>query len=301
MSKKVGAHITCPHCNHKFDMELYCSIWGEYKENKELVLSDKINVAHCPRCNKETKLEFSLLYTNTPKKIAVWWEPKFDPQVEADAQGYKKLLPSSHLANAPRIRSWEEFKKKIIELEKNSEQQEAQYKSKTCSSKEDLIDIKLTATALFFLLLSLVDYRFPYGFYELLRFIVCGYCCYYAYLIYKKSKIQFRFIISLIFALIYNPFVKMSFEREEWFLINIMTAVAIVFFERTSLLSLISRKGYTPNNKLNASTVLSKEEFEKLFISYVNERKNNKNISKQILTNGITYSSKVWHNNDCFF
>ena len=66
MSKKVMANIKCPHCNHKFDMELYCSIWGEYPENKELVLSNKINVAHCPKCHKETKLEFSLLYTNTP-------------------------------------------------------------------------------------------------------------------------------------------------------------------------------------------------------------------------------------------
>lgn len=37
MSKKVVANIRCPYCNHKFDMELYCSILEECPENKELV------------------------------------------------------------------------------------------------------------------------------------------------------------------------------------------------------------------------------------------------------------------------
>ena len=117
MSKVVPANITCPHCGKSFNMNLYRSIWGEDKKNRELVLSDKINVAHCPFCKTDTKLNFSLLYTNTPKKIAVWWEPEFDPQVEADIEEYKKILPSSHLATASRIRDWDDFKKKIIELE----------------------------------------------------------------------------------------------------------------------------------------------------------------------------------------
>lgn len=120
MSKKLEAKITCPHCNCIFDMELYRSIWGEYPENKELVLSDKINVAHCPNCHKDTKLAFSLLYTNTPKKIAVWWEPEFDQQVEKDIIAYKLNAPKSYLANAQRIRDWNEFKNKIIELEKET-------------------------------------------------------------------------------------------------------------------------------------------------------------------------------------
>ena len=117
MSKKIRAIITCPYCMHKFEMELYRSIWGEFPENRDLVLSDKINVAHCPKCNQSTKLDFSLLYTNPQKQIAIWWEPEFDPDVEKDEKEFKKNLPNTPLANAPRIRDWNNFKEKIIELE----------------------------------------------------------------------------------------------------------------------------------------------------------------------------------------
>lgn len=252
MSKKVCANIKCPHCNHKFDMELYCSIWGEYPENKELVLSNKINVAYCPKCHKETKLEFSLLYTNTPKAIAVWWEPKPDPRVEQDVQGYQRILPDSHLAKAPRIRDWEDFKNKIIELEENSEKRSPSHKISMGLFKECLTDIKLTLTSLIFLVLSLFDYKkcryyddfcfnFPYGFYTILKFVICGYFAYNAYIVYKNAKISFNFIISCLFAIIYNPFVKIAFGKEEWYVINIFTIIIIVFLARTEFITIYER------------------------------------------------------------
>ena len=239
MSKKLEANITCPHCGHVFKMELYRSIWGEYPENRELVLSDKINVAHCPHCHRDTKLQFSLLYTNTPKNIAVWWEPEFDPQVEADAKGYRQIAPGSHLANAPRIRDWNEFKNKIKELEgdekasdaiserniKKVKESDKQGNKIVSDNKSDsnttkqFIDIKFTLTALLFLALTLLDYKkcrygddfcynFPYGFYEILKFVICGYFLYRAMVLWQKSKVQFGLIISILAAITYNPFVK---------------------------------------------------------------------------------------------
>lgn len=263
MSKKLEANITCPHCGHVFKMELYRSIWGEYPKNRELVLSDKINVAHCPHCHRDTKLQFSLLYTNTPKNIAVWWEPEFDPQVEADAKGYRQIAPGSHLANAPRIRDWNEFKNKIKELEgdekasdaiserniKKVKESDKQGNKIVSDNKSDsnttkqFIDIKFTLTALLFLALTLLDYKkcrygddfcynFPYGFYEILKFVICGYFLYRAMVLWQKSKVQFGLIISILAAITYNPFVKIAFEKSDWYIINIVTIFIVIFLAK---------------------------------------------------------------------
>jgi transcription elongation factor Elf1 len=119
MSKRLEAKITCPSCNNQFDFTLYRTIWGEYPENRELVMSNKINVATCPSCNNRTKLSFPFMYTNANKQFAVWWEPEFDAQIGKDSEGYIKMLgPGNYLAAAPRIKDWEDFKQTIIKYEK---------------------------------------------------------------------------------------------------------------------------------------------------------------------------------------
>lgn len=120
MSKRVEARITCPKCNHQFDFNLYRSIWGEYPENRELVMSDEINVATCPSCGTSTKLSFPFLYTHTPKpSFAVWWEPEYDSQIDSDSEGYIKMLgEGNYLATAPRITDWNDFKKTILKYER---------------------------------------------------------------------------------------------------------------------------------------------------------------------------------------
>lgn len=118
MSKRVEAKIACPNCSHQLDFTLYRSIWGEYPENRELVMSDKINVAKCPSCNKSTKLQFPFIYTNADQHFAVWWEPTYDPQIDSDAAGYTKMMGSgNYLAAAPRIKDWFEFKETIQKYE----------------------------------------------------------------------------------------------------------------------------------------------------------------------------------------
>jgi Zn ribbon nucleic-acid-binding protein len=64
MSKRIEAKITCPNCSNQFDFTLYRSIWGEYPENRELVMTNQINVASCPSCNHATKLQYPFIYTN---------------------------------------------------------------------------------------------------------------------------------------------------------------------------------------------------------------------------------------------
>lgn len=118
MSKRLEATITCPNCRKQFEYTLYRSIWGEYPANRELVMSNKINVATCDICTTETKLVFPFMYTNAKQCFAVWWEPVYDPQIDTDTDGYISMLgKDNYLATAPRIKDWEEFKNTIIKFE----------------------------------------------------------------------------------------------------------------------------------------------------------------------------------------
>ena len=118
MSKRIEAKIICPNCGNQFDFTLFRSIWGEYAENRELVMTDQINVASCTSCNHSSKLEFPFIYTNANQNFAVWWEPEFDTQIDKDSQEYSKMMgEGNYLATAPRIKSWDDFKNTILKFE----------------------------------------------------------------------------------------------------------------------------------------------------------------------------------------
>jgi hypothetical protein len=101
------------------ETSFFRSIWGEYPENWEMVMSDKINCTTCPICNTTTKWPVSLMYTNANKCIAVWYEPVYDASIDAGNEKHKALAAfgASHILNAPRIRDWQAFKAKILEFE----------------------------------------------------------------------------------------------------------------------------------------------------------------------------------------
>jgi len=118
MSKLVNAVITCPKCHHQFDFTLFRTIWGEEPENRELVMSDKINIATCPSCNQSTKLPYAFMYTNAKLFFAVWWEPSHDQNIDNEKAQCRNIpgMPQ-YLINAPRIRDWDEFKDTICKFE----------------------------------------------------------------------------------------------------------------------------------------------------------------------------------------
>ena len=121
MSKKVGANIKCPECQYSYLAELYRTIWVEYPENKDLILNDEINSVTCPKCKFHHRLEFPFFATNVKKNFALWYEPYPDLQIDIDLAGFAKLMgPNSFHAKAPRIKSWYEFKDKLVELDNDS-------------------------------------------------------------------------------------------------------------------------------------------------------------------------------------
>jgi hypothetical protein len=122
MSKRVGAHIKCPSCGTETEFYLYRSLWIEDPENRKMVFEDRVNLFECPSCGRTERAQFPFLCTNKELGLAVWYEPYHDEAIDRDVEGYKQQMgPNSFYATAPRISDWEDFKKKIIEIENTCE------------------------------------------------------------------------------------------------------------------------------------------------------------------------------------
>lgn len=116
MSKRVQAVAVCPQCDSKFKVEIYRTVWGEREDFRYQIASDEINLVLCPTCNASIHCASSLLYNDTDIQFAVWWEPRFDAEIDTSmAYWREKFGPNLYLCNAPRIQDWLEFKTKIAQ------------------------------------------------------------------------------------------------------------------------------------------------------------------------------------------
>ena len=89
--------------------------------NRALVFEDRVNIATCPLCAFEARVNAPLMCTNVPRQFAVWFEPQRTTLVdEMTAQFAQAMGSGSFYATAPRIADWEEFKA-IIEKFENGE------------------------------------------------------------------------------------------------------------------------------------------------------------------------------------
>jgi len=80
-------------------------------------MKDQINVVHCPACGFSEMPPFPFLATNVKKKIAIWYEPIPDKNIDSDIEHYRRHYAEDfYLANAPRIKKWEEFKRGLAQL-----------------------------------------------------------------------------------------------------------------------------------------------------------------------------------------
>ncbi len=76
------------------------------------------------------------------------------------------------------------------------------------------------------LLLALADW--PYGYYTLLRFVVCGSAAFVAYLGYSAKKRWIAWTFGII-AVLFNPIIKVHFDRDIWSFLDIIVAIVFVF------------------------------------------------------------------------
>lgn len=115
MSKKLDAIIKCPQCSNKYDVKLYRTVWGEYKDMRDMVLNDKVNICTCPHCNYSFKAPYPFMYVDVKAGFAVWWEPTHDTGIDSDTAAYARMFGAkSYYATAPRVQDWQEFKNTIM-------------------------------------------------------------------------------------------------------------------------------------------------------------------------------------------
>lgn len=69
--------------------------------------------------------------------------------------------------------------------------------------------------------------HYPYGYYVLLRFIVCGVAAYVAYISYE-SKLTWATWVFGIIAFLFNPIIKFHLGRELWQIVDLIAAVLFV-------------------------------------------------------------------------
>lgn len=68
----------------------------------------------------------------------------------------------------------------------------------------------------------------PYGYYQLLRFVVSITSGIIGYKIYNETKsISYKVILWTLVLLLYNPLIRVHLEREIWQIINIITILII--------------------------------------------------------------------------
>lgn len=79
------------------------------------------------------------------------------------------------------------------------------------------------------ILLLLCLANFPYGFYQVVRFLAFAGFAYLAYLQYKGGNTD-RMILFGILALLFQPFFPISFGRVIWNIIDVIVAGYLIFF-----------------------------------------------------------------------
>ena len=72
-------------------------------------------------------------------------------------------------------------------------------------------------------LLLLASFPFPYGYYTLLRLVVCSTAVFLGWFSYKKQKVRWVWIMGLI-ALIFNPVIPIHFNKRLWIVLDLIGA-----------------------------------------------------------------------------
>lgn len=65
----------------------------------------------------------------------------------------------------------------------------------------------------------------PYGYYSLLRLVVCGTCAYTAYFFRKDAARQQHFIPLVLLGIVFNPISPVYFDRVYWLAIDLGGAI----------------------------------------------------------------------------
>lgn len=91
--------------------------------------------------------------------------------------------------------------------------------------------------AIIMLLWALADN--PYGYYQILRWVIAGITGYSAYLAYEQGKNAWIWILAIT-AIMFNPIAPIHLDRETWSVLNII--VAAIIFTSIFKLKVVAKK-----------------------------------------------------------
>jgi len=78
-------------------------------------------------------------------------------------------------------------------------------------------------------LLLLAILPLPYGYYTLLKLVVCFTAIFLVWFSYKRQRISWTWIMGF-FILVFNPIIPIQFGRELWIFVDLITAVVFGIF-----------------------------------------------------------------------
>ena len=110
----------------------------------------------------------------------------------------------------------------------------------------------LKVITVFLLLFALADNS--YGYYQILRWVVCGVAGYSAYLEYQKIHYLWTWVFGII-AVLFNPLSTIHLNKDIWVVLNIITAGILII----SMIYPYMKK------RTQASDILEKGKFLEMF------------------------------------
>lgn len=67
----------------------------------------------------------------------------------------------------------------------------------------------------------------PYGYFQILRWVVCGVCSYRAYFAYAQEKNIWMWVLGCS-AVLFNPLIPIHLDREVWVIIDVLMAACLI-------------------------------------------------------------------------
>lgn len=83
--------------------------------------------------------------------------------------------------------------------------------------------VRVIAVTLLFLALG----QHPYGFYKILRFVVCGVAAYGAYFAIELERKNWAWSLGIV-AILFNPFIPVHLDRYTWAIIDVIVAFVLI-------------------------------------------------------------------------
>ena len=92
------------------------------------------------------------------------------------------------------------------------------------------MNIKQLLSLIVIAFLVAAQFNVPYGFYMLLKLVVCSSSIYLAYkLLSQQNQAKITGLLLALTALLYNPIFKVYLGRDLWGPVNIVTALLFLF------------------------------------------------------------------------